>query len=376
MFIVALATLHVVEGFLWVRREALAFAGTWRGFVQRRIGGPLGTPREVLLPVSPLPPLFATYTGEPWPLTPAADGVWLVATQTLSEPIAPPSNVSKWTWAEAARVRRDGRAIEGPGGRSVKASSPHLAAHIVEVLRTAAAQSTKERARYLDRAVDEAYDIAAARDRLASTRAATWRLRVYGNLLLPILFAGAYGLFFVPGVLEHWPWLAVGIVGLMVLIWVETWSAHRRLYPALRGDRWMTLLLMVASPPAAVRAHAWLAKDALARFHPLAVGAVLLSKEALHTFMGVTWRDLESPLGPVDETVAVALAEGRARHRAATQRIATQIDLDVEALTQPPNPDDASVEGFCPRCHEVYRLSEGPCSDCPGVALRRLPTAA
>ncbi|MEO1334886.1 MAG: hypothetical protein AAFV29_04560, partial [Myxococcota bacterium] len=275
LFFLTLAALHIVEGLLWVRRDAVAFAKRWHSYTLQRPQGPLGTPKDVLHFVSPLPPLPDTFIVEPWPLVAGREHVWLVPAQRLNHVSSPPQPHPSWTWPEAARTRAEGRKIEGPGGQTVATSSAALATFIVEALHAAAALLPEERQRYIDDRVRGTHDRDAIRARVDAYRTTTWRLRLYGNLLLPLLFGSAYAVFFITGVVFYWPYLAGCIVALLLLIWVETWRAHRRLSPQLRADRWTAMIMMVASPPAAIRAQAWLARDMLATFNPAAVGAVL-----------------------------------------------------------------------------------------------------
>ena len=374
LFILTLAALHVIEGFLWVRRDALAFAGGWRGFSRQQPGGPLGTQREVLFPLSPFPPLREAFIVEPWPLTMTPDAVWLVPVQTFGEPLAPPPEAPSWTWEEAARTQADGRLIEGPGGRSVKASSAALAKFLVARLHELAVLNDKKRAKRLDQILIESHDLDAIEKRIEAYRNTTWRLRWYGNLVLPALLLSAYGVFFVQGVIEYWPYLVGSLAFMLLLTWIETWWAHRKLFADLRGDRWTIMVLMLASPPAAARAQAWLARDVLARFHPLAVAAVLAPREDLQRLAEDAWRDLSYPLGPEDPAAVDDLTAVRSDLKDALRRLARVKELDVDAFERTPDPEP-SVEAYCPRCLEVYRTVDGECSDCPGVAKRPLAAA-
>ena len=373
LFIGALAVLHVIEGFLWVRRDALAIAAGWMGYHWYKPGGPLGSPREVLIPLSPLPPLSETFVVEPWPLTMSADRVWLVPSQRLSEALVPPAQAPGWTWQEAGRVRRDGRTIEGPRGLSVRASSGALAQFLVERLHEGAALKTKKRARQLERWLNEAHQQDAIKERLKEFSAIAWRLRFYGNILLPTMFLGAYGFFFIGPIAVNWPILVGGLLSMLLLVWIETWWAHRRLYPKLRGDRWMAMTMMVLSPPAAIRAYGWLARDVLASFHPLAVGAALLPDDEFKRLCEVAWRDLSFPLGPEDPEAFDDLEGHRQGLKDALRRAASNRDVDVEAFEGPPSFSEEGAEAYCPRCLEVFRSAEGECPDCPGVARKPWP---
>lgn len=370
LFMGALLALHLVEGLFWVRREALGFAKGARGHRVVRAEGPFGNHRGGLLMLSPLPPLGEFFVVEPWPLTLSASRVWLVPAETLGAPEAPPAEPGAWTWAEAGRTHREGKRLFGPGRRIVTTSSTVLAQALLEQLHAQAGLPEKARAAALRKGVQARHDVAAVQARLTHYRGVTRRLGVYGNLWLPLMFGGAYGLLFVPQVFVWAPQVLATLAGLLLLIWAEFFVAHRRLYPKLRGDRWLKLMLLVLSPPAASRARAWLARDALCGFHPLAVGAALLGDEAFVALAGPGWRDLHHPLGPDGPEAAEDLAEARARLVAAQARVLSKRGVDPQVLEAASAEREAEAQAHCPRCLAVYREPEGDCSDCPGVQKR------
>ncbi len=370
MFMVALGILHVVEGCLWVRRSALVLVRGLRSFSVKRPGGPLGTPSEVVFGLSPLPPLQEGFVVEPWPVALATDGVVLAPSQTLVDPSSGVERGPDWTWEEAGRVRRAGRTIEGPHRRSVKTSSAALAAHLVKAMHHVASLPPSARAADLDRLVAQSYDLEAIRSRLDELKRRSHRLRWYGNLLLPALGAGAYGILFVPAVFAVAGAMAAGLAALLILTWTETLVAHRKLYPDLADDRWLTLVLLIASPPAAIRAHAWLARDAFAHFNPVAVAQVLTPRAAWSALAGQAWRDLRWPVGAADAEPTAALAESRARHRAELGQLVQAATFAIEDFERPPAEVPSGFEAYCPRCLEMFRSSDGDCSECPGVARR------
>jgi hypothetical protein len=370
LFIGALVALHLIEGLFWVRREAVGFARGARRYRVVRPEGPFGNQRGAFLLLSPLPPLGALFVVEPWPLTPGGEAAWLVPAETLGAPEGPSPGPPRWSWAEAAKARREGKAILGPGGRSVTTSSGRLAADLVAHLHALAAAAPKGRAKAMEAALQRAHDVGAVKARLQFFEKVTARLGVYANAWLPLMLGGAYGLFFVPAAWDRAPYLLGAMGLLLVLTWVELFIAHRRLYPDLRGERALKLLLMVLSPPAASRSRAWLARDALAGFHPLAVAAALLSQDDLRAYAAEVWRDLHHPLGPDDPEAGPDLAAARARLAAAHRRVLASHGIDADTLDGPPAELEPSVRAYCPRCHEVFLEPAGPCSDCPGVAKR------
>lgn len=136
----------------------------------------------------------------------------------------------------------------------------------------------------------------------------------------------------------------------------------------------MLLFLMVFSPPAGVRARAWLARDALALFNPVAVGAALQCEDDWTNLAAEAWRDLDHPVGPESPAVAKALAPARDHLKRSLRRLAKAKGVDTGLFEEPPAAVDAGVSAYCPRCHELFRSVDGECADCPGVA--RVPMSA
>ena len=107
----------------------------------------------------------------------------------------------------------------------------------------------------------------------------------------------------------------------------ETFVAHSRLYPGLTGDRWMTTLLLVVSPPAGSRAHAWVVRDCFARFHPVAVARALGTRDTLTTLAEQAWRDRGGRSGPPAAEAKAAHDESRSRLSAQLRRLVQPMNL-------------------------------------------------
>ncbi|MCK6551693.1 DUF4231 domain-containing protein, partial [Myxococcota bacterium] len=208
----ALVGLHVIEGLLWVRRDALTFVRGWRRWHLSDGTGGFGNASHRFQLLSPLPPLFERH-------------------------VVPPL---------AAGATRD--------------------------------------------VLVRAHDVAAIEARLAEYRRSTRLLQVLSNVA-PFVILGALALFFfAPTGFERWPVLLASVAVVLVATWVETYRVHKKLYPANRADRAQKLVLLVLSFPAAARARAWLGRDVLAGFDPVAVASVLLPREELVALVADAWR--------------------------------------------------------------------------------------
>ncbi|MGH9363636.1 MAG: hypothetical protein ACRD2T_17130, partial [Thermoanaerobaculia bacterium] len=172
-------------------------------------------------------------------------------------------------------------------------------------------------------------------------------------------------------------WLLSGAVALHAAIVVACARAHRALYPEERAGRRSLLAVMALSPPAAIRARDFLARELLPGSHPLAVAGVLCGREELQAFAARAVRDARYPVADADPTEnplarSIEAWFGEAE-REALERFAPEAGLGVEELLAPPPRQDSAVASFCPRCLLQYRTESASCPDCAGVPLRPLP---
>lgn len=291
LFLVLLG-LHVVEGLLWVPRDALTLVRGWRRWhLSDRTGGFGNATHRVEL-LSPFPPLFERHV------------------------------------------------------------VPRLGATL-----------TREQ-------LAHAYDVKAIEARLAEFRASTLFLQALSNLAPFVIFGALAAFFFAPSGFERWPVLLATVAIVLVTTWVETYRVHKRLYPAKKADRAQKLVLLVLSFPAAARARAWLGRDVLAGFAPLAVASVLLPREAFVELAAYAWRHEANPTTAERAAIAAGDAAAREREQSARRELLAKAGVGIEELSKPPARTSPSARAHCPRCHAEYVDAVGPCPDCPGVDRR------
>ena len=364
--------LHVVEGILWVRRSASAFVRAWRRYRPVGTRTPLGNADHTLLLLSPNPPYSEIFVTEPWPLVFGADTVRLIEVERApgSKAITPGS--AAYSAEAVAKARAEGKEVHTDEVRLWTSSSPITAPAVADLLRRWGTAKPAERARVVDEALAARFDREAVRARLAEVTRAGRLLRVLSHLASMALFGGMYLFFFVPAGAVAWPAIVGTILVAMLATWIELYRAHKRVHPAAKGDRAMKLLLVVLSLPAAARARAWVARDALAMFHPVVVAEALLERAAFERWVAPRWRDLRFPVGPDPDDARAEIEAARAALLAAYRRVFAAIELDPQTLEVLPR----EAVAYCPRCHAELTRLEGDCPDCPGVKLVSAATSA
>lgn len=361
--LLTLAILHVAEGLFWVRRRAVVFFDGLRPRVVRP-NGPLGDADRAFVFANPLSPWTARFVVEPWPITFATDVAWSHPAESFG--------ATAVDARDCVEVPLDGARVQDRSitvaGRVVASTSSAVAARaVVALLRRLHETRPSARAHVLDEAVAAQFDLTAVKARLAELRRASIVSGVLAALVPVMLLGGTFAFFFVHEVAVRWPWLLGAIGAVLMASWIAYFVAHRRLYPELASKRGLDLVMMVFSFPAAAHARAWLARDALAEFHPLAVAAVVLDEAAFAVFAGAVWRDARHPL-QVPEPAREAVRAMRERLRAAVEALLVARGLDPAALERPPAERNASA--YCPRCLAAYTAPSGACEDCPGVMLK------
>ena len=156
--------------------------------------------------------------------------------------------------------------------------------------------------------------------------------------------------------------------------------AHRRLFPGNDAARRHLCWVAALAPLSAIRAGQAVARDTFACHDPVTVAAEFCGDEAFRRFARDTLCDLRHPRPAAvpEENPAAARVEAWFRERVTqhTERFLRAAGVDPAALLAPPAPGGPADRGYCPRCRAVYVRADGDCSDCGGVALVPLASAA
>ncbi|HXZ11199.1 MAG TPA: hypothetical protein VEG64_02295 [Candidatus Sulfotelmatobacter sp.] len=169
-----------------------------------------------------------------------------------------------------------------------------------------------------------------------------------------------------------WPFLISFMIFNVGLIGWEFHSGQHDLYPQAKEARWMSMAMILLSPPAAMRATRYLAKDIAWDFHPLAMAAAAGSKGDFELLASWFLRDLtfsaELPVGGNLRAIESA-TWCRERFRLAVIDLVRKRGLDETALISPRIRESGLVQSYCPRCLCQYTVISGVCEDCGGISL-------
>ena len=206
-------------------------------------------------------------------------------------------------------------------------------------------------------------DAGHVRERIAAWRDATGALRVDAVGMFVLIFGLAPLSVRMLGWQVSWPFLAIGLVVMALLIVGDYRAAHAQLHPERGGAPFSVLMTIALSPASAMRAPDVLLRRLLIGQHPLAVAHVLC-REA----------EYERMAGECLRAQARVCRESRdverdtVRNGAIAAFIASTV-RDVAKLTAAPVPRDADAASYCPSCLDEYALASGSCTDCGGVEL-------
>jgi hypothetical protein len=125
---------------------------------------------------------------------------------------------------------------------------------------------------------------------------------------------------------------------------------------------------MVPLPVAAIRGPAFLLRNLLAEFHPLAIARVFCKEERFLELARGLVRDAEFPIVPVCPTQDAGQVETeryfRERLRAAVGEFLAGEGFVMETLAGPPSREGEDHVAYCPRCHCQFIIAEGMCETC------------
>ncbi|HEY6969354.1 MAG TPA: hypothetical protein VJA94_09120 [Candidatus Angelobacter sp.] len=179
-------------------------------------------------------------------------------------------------------------------------------------------------------------------------------VKILTNLQFFFLFFGvplAFR-FFGTGIL--WRVILV-LVTISVAIALEFWTLVKSAHPN-RKVSWMTsLVTVILSPVAAIRAEDAAARDLLSGFHPLAVAGAVLPEEEFRRFAAEQLRLCRFGDYRVEQY-------RQALQKAMEQGI-KQKKLNPTDLLRPPAPEAGCIV-YCPRCLAQYTKARTECTDC------------
>jgi hypothetical protein len=247
-------------------------------------------------------------------------------------------------------------------------NSAEMAGLLADSLKKIASAHVSSRALLIEDFLDTAFETDAIRALYFVFKNTTFFLRILSAALFVHLFfvvpVSVYGGFFG----KIWLQLLVIFLVLMLSIVINYYRAHVILFGASRAGLLSNLIMMLFSPPLAIRSVDFLSKNLLYRYHPLAVASVLLDGDDFRTLSHRFIRELRFPKFQVREAEADRIIGWY--NDTVFQVISKRFgDLKTEDAYKPPVREDDSIVAYCPRCHCQYTRN-GTCSDC-GIGLAK-----
>lgn len=205
-----------------------------------------------------------------------------------------------------------------------------------------------------------------ARKRLSRFRMWSIPLRLIGSLLFLYLFVGLPIMLYLTSIERTWLSLLILLISLALIQSMIYALAHSRLYPETPWNGIGEAMLMILSPPLAIRAVDHLSSPLFSDTPFFIALRVLLPVSSMRNFLLTLQRDLLYPVADDSENPEVqsCLRETRSRWMELIQKLSMDLGFHIpeEALNPP---ERRSIDkSYCPRCHHTYVISEGVCNDC------------
>jgi hypothetical protein len=379
--LLAICLLYLSECLYWARRGSVVFrrwaVGRRPGAVVAHPSPGLGTRRTGMVWVHPLPPFGAAFLSHVWPVSMTAAGVHAFVPTVINGNERPEQEGGYVPWDDIWKIARDGEVVWVNDRVFVRCNGEALGEAVERAMKGVWETPAAGRGRVVARLARRMTDAGRVRRELrryALFAGPLGALRWQAHLL----FAVVFGLLpSTVAVLPMRPFLPAGLVllaGLLAIQVATFFYAHRRLRPRARGERWRSLLTMVFTPTASIRACDMVGKELLAAYHPLALAAVLCRGEERRRFARRVLLDYLHPMEPrhwsadADER---AVTDGW--HEMVLARLKALVrgaGMHAGELTAPPVMRDGSAKTYCPRCDGEYLVAEGTCSYCGGVVLK------
>jgi hypothetical protein len=374
-----LVLLYLLECGVWLRRGTHAWVRGWgRGWRMFKPSTLLGNARGGLVMASPLPPSFgAVLLGSVPPLSYGQAGLVTSAPTQLDPGPRPLQPNRFYSWDELRRTRTHGRRVVVDDVVLAQCSSQAAALELQGSLRRLATAADEERVRLVAERGNDAFDRAALENLWQEFRVVARPLAWCCGAYFVILFGLLPLVVMRWGLSLTWPALLVVIGGMAVsTVWLYR-RAHVQLYPAAEEDRFSQSLMILLSPPLAVRGLEWLGRPLFERWHPLTLAMVFGQREKTLQLARRVLKELNWPASSVLPVGAAQAAEversWRILQEEAVRRLLRTGDIDADELLQPPMPLDDSCRSYCPRCDAQFTTSGGECCDCGGITLQPLP---
>ncbi|MGB0036425.1 MAG: hypothetical protein WBP79_13215 [Candidatus Acidiferrales bacterium] len=274
----------------------------------------------------------------------------------------------------AIEVRQKNLCVNGEP--FVSTASEFQAAYFAELLKALRKKKAQDRAVEIERKLTRWFDADRAAAHLEHFSEKVLSVGMDSLALLLGIFVVMPVVVWRFGLVASWPFLLLYLVLHVAWIGRRFRRAHRDMLPLAKESRWSAMMMVLLSPPAALRATKYLAKGLAGEFQALAVAAARDSAVDFQALASWTLRDATfgaDMYAGENEDASRAAQWFRERLRAAVVALIREKGCDPEALIAPPPRESDRVQTFCPRCWSQYVVAQGTCTDCGGIVLRPFP---
>jgi hypothetical protein len=292
---------------------------------------------------NPLPPLQPLLVVD-WPQFQPEPEVMRI-TQTDAEPIG-------LAW-EQLKITRSGSKLSCNGAVVLQGSTGQLKQgqeFLVKLQRV----KPKERRKLIEKWLRQSTNTQEIEERLKTFFHKSKWLDMAVNLQFFLLFMIVPMAFFRFGSRALWPTLA-GVITLSMFIAWQFFRLHKAFIAGDGDARFKALFATLLSPIYAIRATDALARDLLAGFHPIAVAAVICSRQDFEAFAGEQMR-----IDRFSQNAATWYGE---QLQLALAKMLEKTGVDPRKPLAAPQ-RDVNCVCYCPRCHAQYTKMREDCADC------------
>jgi hypothetical protein len=273
---------------------------------------------------------------------------------------------------EMLRIEPELRTLLVNGKAFVTTASEVEATELAELLKRVRKRKLKDRASEIEKVLDHTLDPDGAYSRLKeyTDRTSDLRLDLLGLLL--VIFVISPILVLRWGLVAMWPFLLAYLVLNVSLIAWDFRRANRELFPMTGLTRWSSITMIMLSPPAALHATKYLARDIGYGYHPLAFAASRCSNREFRELASWVLRDVmfvPDTDESLDRRSADCVQWFRSRFQNAVLALVHKHGINPNELIAPPSRESERVQSYCPRCLSQFVISDGACTDCDRIPL-------
>lgn len=255
----------------------------------------------------------------------------------------------------------------------VATASEVQATELASLLKRVRKRTLKERAAEIEKELAHSLDPACACSRLKEYTEKTSDLSLDSLVLLFVIFVVSPILVWRWGLVATWPFLLAYVVLNVSLIAWDFHRANRDLFPTTGITRWSTITMILLSPPAALRAAKYLARDIGHGYHPLAFAASRCSNKEFRALASWVLREVmfvpDTSIS-LDKRSADCTQWFRRKFQNAVLALVHKQGDHPEELLAPPLRESDRVQSYCPRCLSQFVIYDGVCTDCGRISLR------